>query len=227
MASAQVHAGFVRNRRFLIAVSIGLACVKWLDLHFTKISILGNEAEIQNQALVSILEWTVWAWACLQYVVWFNDVGAAAKLRRAIVAECERRLGQVVEKEPLPDWVLAHTTEEIRNRQPVLPPLTNDKFRYEATYTGMHGSSEKIADIQVVAVTRVPDQFYEERSSALRFERVITAEEWKNQWRMSQRHVLLTRRFVLEYFAPFVIALLPVLAAALPVVIGMLLQVRT
>ena len=227
MASDQIHAGFVRNRRFLVAVSIGLACVKLLDLHFTKVNVLGNEAGINNQAFVGVLEWILWLWALAQYTVWFNDVGAATALRQAISDHCERSLGERVAAEPIPQWTKADTANELRNRNAVFRGLPDDAFKYQATYMQTHGDGkalDRAADIQVVAVMRLPDQRGEDRSAARRFERVITADEWNSQWAVSRRHMLLHSRFLLEYFAPFAIAALPVLAVTGPILVHMVCQ---
>jgi hypothetical protein len=222
MAGDQIHAGFVRNRRFLVAVSIGLSCVKLLDLHFTKVSVLGNEAEIHNPSYVSILEWVVWGWALAQYSVWFNDIGAARQLRQAIVDDCEQTLGERVETEPIPQKTKTSLAGEIRNRH---RPLSDDQFKYVARYARMHGDGkhiERAADIEAIAVVRLPDQDGEDRAGPNRFERVISPEEWDEQWKVSRRTVLLRSRFLLEYFAPYMIAVFPLMATTVPILVQLL-----
>jgi hypothetical protein len=214
----QIEAGFVRNRRFLIGVIIGLACVKLLDLHFTNISLLGNQAAINNQSYVSIFEWVIWLWALAQYSVWFNDVGASRQLRQAIIDDCERTLGRRVATEPIPEKTKSSLMGEIRNRH----PYRDDQFKYIASYARMHGDGiqiDRAADIEATAVVRLPDQDGEDRAGPNRFERVISHEEWDAQWKSSRRKVLLGSRFLLEYFAPYMIAVLPLLATAVPVVV--------
>jgi len=222
MTTDHVHAGFVRNRRFLVAVSVGLACVQLLDLNFTQVSVLGNQALIHNQALVGVLEWILLVWALAQYTVWFNDVGAARELRQAISDHCERSLGERVAREPIPDWTRNDVINHLKSNQSVAQALPEDQLKFRASYMQMHGDGkiiERAADIEVMAILRLPHQRGEVQSPKWRFERVITADEWDNQWKVSRRAVLIRSRFIPEYFAPFALALVPVVITAGPVVI--------
>jgi hypothetical protein len=222
MANNHVHAGFVRNRRFLVAVSVGLACVKLLDLNFTQVSVLGNQAVIHNQALVGVLEWILLGWALAQYTVWFNDVGAARELREAITDHCERSLGERVAREPIPKRIKAAAFQDLVNQEPAVAALPAEQLKFQPTYKEMHGDGlnrDRAADIEAVAFFRLPEQRGEFHSARHRFERVITPEEWDSQWKVSRRAVLFRSRFLLEYFAPFCLALLPIVITAGPILI--------
>jgi hypothetical protein len=207
--SEQLNAGFVRNRRFLIVVSIALACANVLGLRFTQLNILGNVASINNPERVALLGWAVWAWAVAQYCVWYKDIGAWRAFRQAIIDDCEQKLGRRVATEKIPDWVKETLRKEVT---PQAPAELANAVRYTAVFQGMHGDGKTLAraaDIVASAHIRLPDQRGEVSGQKLRFEREIQPNEWRRCLANSTVNVLLTRRFALEYFAPFLIALLP------------------
>jgi hypothetical protein len=91
----QLETGFVRNRRFLLAASVGLACMNVLKLDFTQINILGNVATIKDPSKVYLIAWIIWGWALAQYIVWFIDVGASRSFWLAVRLHAKESLGRL------------------------------------------------------------------------------------------------------------------------------------
>jgi hypothetical protein len=211
-----VTAGFVRNRRFLIAVSVGLACVNVLSLTFTKVNILGNEADITNPGSVYLLAWIVWGWAYAQYVVWFIDVGAWSDFLRAVTAHCRGTLGHKATTADPPEWA----SEQVRDS--LVPQLgqalvsgPDTEIRYTRTYAGNpyeeHRRDPRTVNIHLTASVLLRDRRgYVDSPNTIRYEVPVTESEWTRQIWLSAVWILLTRRFTLEYFAPFAIGLIPV-----------------
>ena len=211
MDNEHIRAGFVRNRRFLIAVSIALACFNVLGMRFTELTIVGNTATIDHPEYVTPLAWIVWGWAFAQYIVWYRDVGAWREFRQAIVHNCEQRLGRKVATEPIPQWLTTQLLNELRPSLPSGPTLPD--IRIIAEFSRIHGDGERVeraADIEASAYARLPEQRGEARVGPVRFEREIGASEWREYMVASSVWVFLTRRFTLEYFAPFLIGAMPV-----------------
>jgi hypothetical protein len=210
MNNEHMHAGFARNRRFLIAVSLALACVSVLGLRFTELTILGNTAPIDHPEYVTPLAWIVWAWAFAQYIVWYRDVGAWREFLQAVVDDCEQRLGRKVASEPIPQWVEV----DLRSNLGPSLPASQDRstIRVVAEFARMHGDGVRVvraADIEASAYARLPEQRGEARAGPIRFEREIGAGEWRKHMVGGAVRVFLTRRFTLEYFAPYLIGAMP------------------
>ncbi|HWG75567.1 MAG TPA: hypothetical protein VN660_02105 [Steroidobacteraceae bacterium] len=211
MAEDRVHAGFVRYRRFLIAISIALACLDVLGLKINQLTLLGNTAPIAHPERVAMLAWIVWAWALLQYLVWFHDVEAWRDFKQAIVKDCETRLGNRLAGEAIPMWLKGQLRAEFASRHASPDRLEN--IRYVTAYSAVHGDGirrERAADILATAYIRLPDHKGEDQTSQVRFEREILTKEWRNQYIISLLRILITSRFIPEYFAPFAIAFVPV-----------------
>ncbi len=206
--SEHIRTGFVRARRFLIAVSLALACFNVLGLTFSQVSIFGNTATIKHPEHVNILIWVAWMWAVVQYAVWFRDVGASKEFLEAITGDCIQRLGNKASMEPVPEWLQNQLAAELKNR---LPKTSHADIHYIVKSIGINGDGRKIdRALQMTgeAHTRLPND-YLETAGPIRFERPISRREWRGHIVTAVALVLLTRRFFLEYFAPFVIAVLP------------------
>ena len=210
-----MRAGFVRNRRFLIAVSVGLATFNVLGLHFDQISILGSTASVQHPERIAFLAWIVWAWALAQYIVWFRDLGALSEFRAAVCDDCALYIGKRAETDRLPDWLANQLRDELAQKLQTARDVL--KIAYVPKFVDVTGDARvlgRTANILVTALARTANN-YTESTGALRYERPISASEWR--WAMARAwvQVLVTRRFTLEYFAPFPIALLPLVMALL------------
>jgi hypothetical protein len=187
--------------------------VNLLGLRFTKINLLGNEAEVTDPRWVFILAWIIWAWAYAQYVVWYIDIAAWASFRQAVFAQCRKMLGRKAEQEPIPQWLreqlyggLARQTGQFSQS------LETTKYvRKLFNVPGEEDYAVRVINVVVTAYAQLPDQRGHVQSETVRFEREITPDEWQRNFRISLITILLTRRFVLEYFAPFAIGLLPVI----------------
>ena len=216
MAEQNLEAGFVRNRRFLIAASVGLACVNLLGLTFSKVNIFGNEADIHNPHWIYAIAWIVWVWAFAHYVVWYRDIRAWESCRDAIVADCWEQLGKRAALGEPPEWIKSELDRKLydqRNEQQLYYPLTEAieyLRRHEAARSDPFVRSQKTVNVFVTASTLLPDDRGHLVTGESRYEVPVSNDEWRRQLRRSMLTVLLTRRFTLEYFAPFAIGALPV-----------------
>jgi hypothetical protein len=211
-----IHAGFVRNRRFLIAVSVGLACVNVLGLTFKRVNILGNEADIANSGSVYLLAWIVWGWAYAQYVVWFIDVHAWPDFLRAVNAHCRGTLGHKATTADPPAWA----SEQVR--ESLVPQLgqalvsgPDTIIRYMRVYAGNPDEERRrdprTVNIHLRASVLLRDRRgYVDSPATVRYEVPVAESEWTRQIWLSTLWMIVTRRFTLEYFAPFAIGLTPV-----------------
>jgi len=212
MNQDKLYEGFTRNRRFLIAVSVALAAISLLDLRFTQISLFGNSADIRNADRVAVLEWIVWAWAFAQYLVWFRDVGAWRDFRNAIEEDTSGSLGRDVEGEEPPDWVKEKLLGQLMTKLGQVAPVMGVRdFVPKFTSMQLLGRDVgRVANVEVTAIMRQPDDTGYTIAEMIRIERVIEPSRWRRRARLSTISVILTRRFTLEYFAPFAIACVPV-----------------
>ncbi len=207
--SEEIRAGFTRARRFLIAISLALACFKVLELDFTQVSILGNSATIKRPEQVIVLIWIAWIWAVVQYLVWFRDVGGWSEFVRASTEDCIQRIGRKALLEPIPEWLKKQLADDLGKR---LQHTSNGAIGYSVSYKDVNGGGQTTDwALQMYAEAHVrSDNHYLEVAGPVRFERPIPRDEWQRHLRRSMILALLTRRFIPEYFAPFAIALLPV-----------------
>ena len=74
--SPDTDAGFIRQRRNLIIVSLALLGALHYGLTFEKINILGNESKLPNSASVASLLWWFWAYFLWRYVTAYFDLGS-------------------------------------------------------------------------------------------------------------------------------------------------------
>jgi hypothetical protein len=210
MSDEHLRAGFVRARRFLIGVSLGLACLNVLGLKFNEVSILGNSAEIRHPEHIAVLAWIAWVWALVQYVVWFRDVGVWKEFMDTIREECSQRLGRRIAQKPISERARDQLARELAN---TLGASELKGLEYRAKFTNIDdagGEVGRAAQIECTALVRLPDH-YVGRSSTLRIEIPITSGQWRGQFLQSAILTLVSRRFVPEYFAPLLIALLPLI----------------
>src|SRR5262245_52311530 len=83
MSNEDLNAGFKKQRMFLIGVSLALTGILIAGLKFKKVSVLGNEADIDKPEFVYTFLWLVWVWALYRYTVWFKDVVAGKEMNDA------------------------------------------------------------------------------------------------------------------------------------------------
>lgn len=205
-----IYSGFIRKQRFLIAVSIALTCINLLGLTFETINVLGNSARITHPEYAIKILWIFWALAYVQYVVWFRDAKLWHLFIGTISSDAEASLGRKIVKEDVPIWAKNQLESGIR---PQLPPDTNSKISYVPKFCRVHGDGndrKRSADLEVVAYAWLPHQKGEVSNGPLRYEREIESSEWTKTFFKAAVIVLLTRRFTLEYFLPFVVGIFPV-----------------
>jgi hypothetical protein len=149
MDADKLHAGFVRNRRFLIAVSFALAAFHVLGLKFSQITHLGNTATLLHPERVELLGWCIWAWAFVQYVQWFRDVGAWIEFCETVASDCSQVLGQRKCNEyVVPDWAKIKVSENWGE----LPPGTQTSVVYLKRFSKINGDGRDVprwADIEI------------------------------------------------------------------------------
>jgi hypothetical protein len=215
MELKDIQAGFTRARRFLFAVSLALALTKALAIPFTKINLLGNEAEIPHPEQVGWLFWIAWAWALAQYLVWLKDVGAWREFRSAVDDACGKHLGEAAALEPIPEWLVKDLNKQLLDKLAGSRALLTSKevVKFHQRFTQLDGDGKKkprVANVMADAYVRLKDRRGEALAGETRYEVEIPEDVWRQRnWRETII-VLIFSRFTLEYFAPFAIALLPV-----------------
>jgi len=214
MDNDKLQAGFVRNRRFLIAASLGLAFTNLLGIQFKQVSILGNSADIPHPEQVDWILWVIWAWSFAQYVVWYRDVGAWIDFRSAVSDACAKHLGELAAGRPLPQWLSDQLAGELRvplKQSPYSDLLS--KIQFHSRFSSIDGDGNKkgrVANVLTHAYVRLPEQRGQLTSSDTRIEVEISDVDWRKYSRIATVRILLTSRFLLEYFAPFLIGSFPV-----------------
>jgi hypothetical protein len=217
MDNEKLQAGFVRNRRFLIGASLALAFTLGLGIQFKQISVLGNTADVPHPEQVIGIIWVVWAWSLAQYIVWFRDVGAWSEFRGAVSDACAKHFGELAAAQPLPQWLVDQLSEQVRSqlRNSQYGDLTS-KIQFYSWFSAIEGDGKRkvrVANVLSQAYVRLPDQSGQAASPDTRIEVEISDADWRKYSRVATVRVLLTSRFFLEYFAPFLIGSLPVWVA--------------
>ena len=75
MADSDLDSGFVRQRRNLILISLGLLASLHYGLTFEKINLLGNETSLPGSRPVAGLLWWFWGYFLWRYWTAFMDIG--------------------------------------------------------------------------------------------------------------------------------------------------------
>jgi hypothetical protein len=177
------------------------------------VSLFGNEADVAHPKSVYLVAWIIWVWAYAQYIVWFIDVAAWRNFRDAIDTHCRQMLGARAAVEPAPKWAADQAYASI-SRQ-LNPDLYQREILFLRKYTPTSSETSRInprtVNIEVRATMYLPNnRGYIDSGSAVRYEMEIADSDWRRQMVRSTLWILITRRFTLEYFAPFAIGLLPV-----------------
>jgi hypothetical protein len=217
MDNEKLQAGFVRNRRFLIGASLALAFTLGLGIQFKQISFLGNSADVPHPKQVIWIIWIVWAWSLAQYIVWFRDVGAWSEFKDAVSGTCAKHFGELAAAQPLPQWLIDQLAEQVRSQLRMSPygDLVS-KVQFYSRFSNIEGDGKKkdrVANVLSQAYVRFPDRSGQATSPETRIEVEISDADWRKYSRIATIRILFTSRFLLEYFAPFLIGTLPVLAA--------------
>jgi hypothetical protein len=213
MDNEQLQAGFIRNRRFLIGASLALTFTLLLGIQFKQISFLGNSADVPHPEQVLWIIWVVWGWSLAQYIVWFRDVGAWQEFRGAVSDACAKHLGEAAANKPLPEWL--KTQLEVQAWQSIQNSPYSDlrgQIKFHSWFTDIEGDGKRkarVANVVTHAYVRLPEQRGQTQSPDTRIEVEVADEDWRRYSRIATMKILLTSRFLLEYFAPFLIGLLP------------------
>lgn len=217
MDKEKLQAGFVRNRRFLIAASLALGFTELLGMQFKQVSLLGNSADIPHPEQVDWIIWVVWAWSLAQYIVWFRDVRAWQEFRGVVSDACAKHLGEAAAKKPLPQWLITQLGEQAWQSIQNSPySELREQIKFHSWFASIEGDGKgkaRVANIVTHAYVRLPEQRGQAKSPDTRIEVEIADEDWRRYSRIATIKILITSRFLLEYFAPFVIGSVPVWVA--------------
>jgi hypothetical protein len=206
-----LHAGFVRRRRFLIVVSVALALADYLGLQFDKVDVLGNSATVHNPAGVMTIGRIVWILAFIVYVQWFNDVGAWAKTKAAYSSTRNGLLMRAMRAMPVPpalaDKVRTATAEALatawRNQGSEGEPRVSIRAQPVGVMLGLRMYYE------VHAWIPMPTGGEQGIGSTEHFDAPISKYVMISRSVLTFALVVAAKRYFSEYFAPFLIALLP------------------
>lgn len=192
-----VHAGFVRQRRSVVAVSLALVFVHTAGLSFTKLNLFGNEVGLADPRAASIALWLAWLYFLLRYYQYFRDVpekGRGAYLSRLhdlvkAAAFQEYKQRSIAETEDLP---LNAAPEFTQQRLDALE-RTGDLWHYKVL---------GYMSWQTPGVSNSRQQ--PERDIYIHGPRVTLAKV------RAAIHVVLHTRFFTEFYLPFAVAAAPV-----------------
>jgi hypothetical protein len=217
MDAGSLYAGFVRQRRFLIVVSLALAAAGYLGLTLDKVDVLGNSAIIGRPDRVLWLGYICWGWALLRYIQWFNDCGAWAETKSAHVEAYQILIRRHAESADIPrhaiDEATAKTVVMLTVKDPVPPMIFRSETSQIRWLRRQPGQLGQPVAADLFAVAYIPVSPYDEQAMARGSYRIdLNQVRMKTLWLRASLQVALTKRHFLEYFAPYVIALLPLLA---------------
>jgi len=206
--------GFNRNRRFLIAVSLGLACAHYLNLTIDKVSILGNEAVVKNEDRVEMLVIAVWIWAWVKYCLWFHDVGAWGEIANKAQMRLQDRLQEWGRDQQMPvevrDWLVTDADSQTNGSD-----WQQRDHRFMVNVRGVSGDPFGHA-ITVIHLTgtllRTTDQINSYTSRDREYTLSLDSDIYRSFRRRAFAHTLFTRRYFVEYLAPFIIGAAPLFA---------------
>ena len=205
MDDDSLYTGLVRRRRYLIVISVTVALVKYLGLTFPEVDVLGNKAEVHHPERVIQLGYVLWAISICTYIQWFNDYGAWLKCVVAYNDTRNRLLLRAMRTDEAPPDALV---EKLRAATPVK----------DAAY--------RVTPRNVLSAPGRPDRVYYELQGWQRLE--PTGEQSVGgstyferdipKWILWSRNflailvVVAAKRYFSEFYAPFFVALLPIVS---------------
>jgi hypothetical protein len=213
------YEGFTKRRRFLVGVSLGLAAAGFLGLRIEEISIVGNKAIVGNPANVAILGYLVWLWALVTYVQWFNDYGAWERTRSAFISRRDKLLIKAISKSEANTPRLETYKVPIRSNAAQssnsLGPLCDQlRFDVRADGIGVDRSNQLVAICVMQAWLPTGPTGWQNYLNNEYYSVPVGTFLLITRSIRAIFELTLSTRYFTEYFAPFLIAVAPLLTLA-------------
>ena len=211
------YEGFTKRRRFLIGVSLGLAAAGFLGLRIEEINVVGNKAAVGNPANVAILGYVVWLWALATYVQWFNDYGAWERTRSAFIVRRDNLLRKAIDKSE------ANTPRLEEFRAPIKAMAASsansrgllvDQLRFDMRADAIQRDrSDHLVAVCVMRAWLPTDpNGWADYGSASYYNVPIGRVNLIAKSIRATLALVISTRYLTEYFAPFLIAAIPLLS---------------
>jgi len=215
-----LYAGFVRRRRFLIAVSLALAAASYLGLRIDEVNVLGNRANVGHPELLSGVGAVVWLWAVWSYVQWFHDFKAWQQTQTAVVAKRNQYLLRALRSPRAPPGQLNHFTEVRRQAVNLLPAregMTASPENVFVTtqvdniFANQNPGSKLLASCSLRAWLPLSPTGAESIGQAEAF--TLEIGKWLHRACAARAlaYVVVRTRYFSEFYAPFAVAAAPAL----------------
>jgi hypothetical protein len=188
-----VQIGFLRKRRNLLGISLALLVVHFTGLEIRKINVFGNEVNLTDPTMASYFLWAAWFYFLVRYYLYFHDLPNKG-IHDAYLA----RLHQLM---------TAAGTQEFRRigreRNNDVPPAAN-----------VHFEAEEVASIRVYPtgwMFRGGGRIVFGQTARLisPFEFIVQGTPLRRAKIRAHLHSWLHKRFLTEYYFPFMFAALP------------------
>jgi hypothetical protein len=200
-----LYTGFVRRRRYLIAISVSVALVKYLGLTLPEIDVLGNKAIVHHPERVIQLGYVLWLIAFWVYVQWFNDYGAWLK---SVAAYNETRQELLLRAMKTDNPAPSDLVERLRRETPAQGVL------YKVTPANVFLDPDRGDRVyyQVQGWQRLEPTGLQSVGGSAHFERDIPRGVLWSRNCLALLIVVTAKRYFSEFYAPFLVALLPLVS---------------
>ena len=198
---SEIRAGFYRQRRCLIAASLGLLLLQSVGLTLDKISIFGNEFLIQRTELLSVALWVTYFYFLIRYYQHFHDLGDTG-INTMYNIRVNTGIG---------DWAYKKIKRDFLNSQ---DPDKNKKYIFRK-YESKKALIDKRAAMIDISVSGEIITEKDRNISRSGFD--INKTEYANWWIVYRiriqavGHIFIRTRLVTEYYLPFIVAAGPLL----------------
>jgi hypothetical protein len=226
MTDDPLYLGFTRRRQFLVAVSLALAAAGFLGLRIEEIDVVGNKAIVGNPGRIIFLGYLVWLWALWTYKQWFNDYRAWQKTRSAFIEIRDRRLIKSLGKiEADPERLKTIKGPMIQAAVSKFAPdggRLADQLVFEVQAESIYRDKNNKLGAVCMVMCWQPSfpTGYQGFGQSDRYSIPIKSSTHAVEASRAFVELVLSTRYITEYFAPFLIALLPLFAVAVRVAIN-------
>jgi hypothetical protein len=221
-----LYLGFTRRRRFLVGVSLALAAAGFLGLRIEEVDVLGNKAHVGDPARIVLVGYLVWLWALWTYIQWFNDYGAWDKTKAAFVKVRDRLLLNslgTIEAEP---DLLARYRDPLLKSAATSFTADNKPLAEQLTFKVRADSIQRDHNYKMVAVCSLQCWLplfpagYQNHGQPELFTVPITFRGYMVSAIRASIEIILGTRYFTEYFAPFLIAIAPLVLIAMRLIMA-------
>jgi hypothetical protein len=213
---AEGDQSFMRRRRILIVLSIALAASTWVGLTFTEVSVLGNSADIGDPKNVEYLAYAFWLCALLAYVQSFHAVGAWKKVTEAYTSALSERLMRAMRNvKATPENAAAFeasTRQMFANQTGPRGVPVADTLKYSTRPDAAGRDHDRKWKVRMVMQAHQPTFLggLSPTGNISFFEVEVTRATLARCAIQAISYIVVRAPYFTDYFAPFVIALLPI-----------------